>query len=80
MEKEDQNMRQQQEQHPQQVNQNKVMSELVEEIENNGYEYECGDCAKKVFLKPQDPVRCFECGHRILYKPRTRRVIQYEAR
>lgn len=60
--------------------QTKVMADLMEEVENKGYEYECGDCAKKVFLKPQDPVRCQECGHRILYKPRTRRVIQYEAR
>lgn len=64
----------------QEERQEKAMNDLMEEVQNNGFEYECGDCAKRIFLKPQDPVRCQECGHRILYKPRTRRVIQYEAR
>ena len=31
-------------------------------------------------LKSTDVIRCRECGHRILYKKRTSRVVQYEAR
>ncbi|KAI9735153.1 MAG: DNA-directed RNA polymerase core subunit rpc10 [Cirrosporium novae-zelandiae] len=42
--------------------------------------YLCGDCAAKVPLKKGDPIRCKECGHRILYKERTKRMVQFEAR
>ena len=31
-------------------------------------------------LKSTDVIRCRDCGHRILYKKRTSRVVQYEAR
>ena len=31
-------------------------------------------------LKTGDVVRCRECGYRILYKKRTKRVVQFEAR
>ena len=47
---------------------------------SEGILYECGDCAAKVNLKPRDPIRCNNCGYRILYKPRTKRLQQYEAR
>lgn len=36
-------------------------------------QYLCGDCASKVQLKKGDPIRCKECGHRVLYKERTKR-------
>lgn len=42
--------------------------------------YLCGDCDAKVFLKRGDPIRCKECGYRVLYKERTNRMIQFEAR
>jgi len=45
-----------------------------------GCQYECGDCATINVLKPRDPIRCQSCGYRILYKTRTKRLIQYEAR
>jgi DNA-directed RNA polymerases I, II, and III subunit RPABC4 len=35
--------------------------------------YLCAECSSKVQLKKGDPIRCKECGHRILYKERTRR-------
>lgn len=35
--------------------------------------YRCGDCDSKVSLRRQDPIRCKECGHRVLYKERTNR-------
>lgn len=43
-------------------------------------QYLCGDCDTKVTLKKGDPIRCKECGYRVLYKERTNRMIQFEAR
>ncbi|MCJ1424723.1 DNA-directed RNA polymerase core subunit rpc10 [Sticta canariensis] len=43
-------------------------------------QYLCGDCNSKVQLKKGDPIRCKECGHRVLYKERTKRMVQFEAR
>ena len=42
--------------------------------------YICGDCGAENTLQPGDVIRCRECGYRILYKKRTKRVVQYEAR
>lgn len=53
------------------------------------------DCGAKNEIKAREPIRCRECGHRIMYKKRTRRcelpgpngeywltpaVVQFEAR
>ena len=35
--------------------------------------YLCGDCDNKVTLKKGDPIRCKECGYRVLYTERTNR-------
>lgn len=43
-------------------------------------QYLCGDCSSTVGLRKGDPIRCKECGHRILYKERTKRLVQFEAR
>ncbi|KAK5108399.1 hypothetical protein LTR62_008355 [Meristemomyces frigidus] len=43
-------------------------------------QYLCGDCDAKVTLRKSDPIRCKECGYRVLYKERTNRMIQFEAR
>ena len=45
-----------------------------------GVKYVCGDCGHQNLLGPNDPVRCTVCGYRILYKMRTKRLIQFEAR
>jgi len=37
--------------------------------------YLCGDCDNKVTLKRGDPIRCKECGYRVLYKERTNRCV-----
>lgn len=42
--------------------------------------YLCGDCGADNTLKPGDVIQCRECGYRILYKKRTRRIVQFEAR
>ncbi|MCJ1479593.1 DNA-directed RNA polymerase core subunit rpc10 [Lambiella insularis] len=43
-------------------------------------QYLCGECNAKVMIKKGEPIRCRECGHRILYKERTKRMVQFEAR
>jgi len=38
-----------------------------------GVEYRCGDCGALNTIKGGDPIRCRQCGFRILYKVRTKR-------
>jgi len=45
-----------------------------------GTDYICGDCGQKNEIKPKDPIRCRICGYRIMYKMRTKNLIQFEAR
>ena len=45
-----------------------------------GTSYLCGDCGVVNEIKPKDPIRCRFCGYRILYKMRTKNLIQFEAR
>ena len=42
--------------------------------------YQCGSCGQVTPLKASDPIKCRQCGYRILYKQRTKRMIQHEAR
>ncbi|PVI08433.1 hypothetical protein DM02DRAFT_647798 [Periconia macrospinosa] len=42
--------------------------------------YTCGDCDQDVQLRRGEPIRCRNCGHRVLYKKRTNRMVQFEAR
>ncbi|PVU93066.1 hypothetical protein BB559_003470 [Furculomyces boomerangus] len=35
--------------------------------------YLCADCGAENEIKPREPIRCRECGYRILYKKRTKR-------
>ncbi|KAG2172159.1 hypothetical protein INT44_005530 [Umbelopsis vinacea] len=37
-------------------------------------------CGSENTIKPREPIRCQDCGHRIMYKKRTRRMVQFEAR
>ncbi|KAH7108016.1 DNA directed RNA polymerase [Auriculariales sp. MPI-PUGE-AT-0066] len=43
-------------------------------------EYLCADCGATNNIKAREPIRCRECGHRIMYKKRTKRMVQFEAR
>jgi len=45
-----------------------------------GVPYTCGSCGAEVAIKSGDVIQCRECGYRILYKKRTKRVVQFEAR
>ncbi|KAI8322014.1 hypothetical protein GQ54DRAFT_260699 [Martensiomyces pterosporus] len=42
--------------------------------------YMCADCGADNDIKPKEPIRCRECGYRILYKKRTKKMVQFEAR
>ncbi|KAG4090813.1 hypothetical protein H8356DRAFT_1279443 [Neocallimastix lanati (nom. inval.)] len=42
--------------------------------------YICGSCGVDNEIRPKEPIRCRECGNRILYKKRTKRMVQFEAR
>lgn len=37
--------------------------------------YTCGECHQENEIRPKDAIRCRECGHRIMYKKRTKRSI-----
>ncbi|KAK0085945.1 hypothetical protein PV325_004188 [Microctonus aethiopoides] len=39
--------------------------------------YICGECHKDNEIRPRDPIRCRECGYRIMYKKRTKRRILF---
>ncbi|WFD49749.1 DNA-directed RNA polymerase core subunit rpc10 [Malassezia furfur] len=43
-------------------------------------EYICADCSATNDIRPREPIRCRECGHRIMYKKRTKRMLHFEAR
>uniref|UniRef100_A0A3P9NTA8 DNA-directed RNA polymerases I, II, and III subunit RPABC4 n=1 Tax=Poecilia reticulata TaxID=8081 RepID=A0A3P9NTA8_POERE len=39
--------------------------------------YICGECHTENEIKARDPIRCRECGYRIMYKKRTKRRILF---
>ena len=43
-------------------------------------DYQCSECNSDVRLNKGEHVRCKECGARILYKKRTKRMVQFECR
>ncbi|KDR23575.1 DNA-directed RNA polymerases I, II, and III subunit RPABC4 [Zootermopsis nevadensis] len=42
--------------------------------------YTCGECHHENEIRPRDPIRCRECGYRIMYKKRTKRLVVFDAR
>ncbi|CAG9986723.1 hypothetical protein V2G26_012062 [Clonostachys chloroleuca] len=42
--------------------------------------YLCGDCGGSVHLGKDSTVACPHCAGRVLYKERTKRMVQFEAR
>ncbi|QUC15811.1 uncharacterized protein UV8b_00052 [Ustilaginoidea virens] len=42
--------------------------------------YICGDCGSSVTLGKDALVACPHCAGRVLYKERTKRMVQFEAR
>ncbi|XP_061670404.1 DNA-directed RNA polymerases I, II, and III subunit RPABC4 [Syngnathoides biaculeatus] len=42
--------------------------------------YICGECHTENEIKARDPIRCRDCGYRIMYKKRTNRLVVFDAR
>ncbi|XP_011138943.1 DNA-directed RNA polymerases I, II, and III subunit RPABC4 [Harpegnathos saltator] len=42
--------------------------------------YICGECHNDNEIRQKDPIRCRECGYRIMYKKRTKRLVVFDAR
>jgi len=42
--------------------------------------YICGNCGKDAQFDKDSGIRCTHCGHRIFYKKRERKPLQYDAR
>ena len=42
--------------------------------------YICGSCGKDNTFDENSVIRCYSCQHRIFYKKRERKLLQYEAR
>ncbi|TKA58039.1 hypothetical protein B0A53_00441 [Rhodotorula sp. CCFEE 5036] len=40
---------------------------------NTAIEYSCADCAASNEIKAREPIRCRECGCRVMYKKRIKR-------
>ncbi|XP_037676773.1 DNA-directed RNA polymerases I, II, and III subunit RPABC4-like [Choloepus didactylus] len=41
--------------------------------------YICGECHTESEIKSRDPIRCRECGYRIMYKRRIKRLVVFDA-
>ncbi|KAK0714697.1 metallothionein-I gene transcription activator [Lasiosphaeris hirsuta] len=59
---------------------NTVATSTNREFETGIMHYTCGDCAARVPLEKGAAIRCQKCGARVLYKERTKRMVQFEAR
>uniref|UniRef100_A0A915BHA3 DNA-directed RNA polymerases I, II, and III subunit RPABC4 n=1 Tax=Parascaris univalens TaxID=6257 RepID=A0A915BHA3_PARUN len=47
---------------------------------SNSMIYICGECHSENEIRPKDAIRCRDCGYRILYKKRCRKLMVYDAR
>lgn len=48
-------------------------------VDTNTY-YDCGLCLNKVKILNKETIVCKECGHRILFKQRINKKVEYLAR
>lgn len=44
------------------------------------FTYICADCGNDLRLRKDEKIRCRECGHRVVYKPRLNKPLQHFAR
>ncbi|PLB55122.1 metallothionein-I gene transcription activator [Aspergillus steynii IBT 23096] len=66
---------------PAQLNQNAFSTDMgASSGDGPTVYYRCGECTDRVSLKRGDQIRCKSCGYRVLYKERTKRMVQFEAR
>ena len=48
-------------------------------VKNTQQKYICGSCGHRNTVELRQPIICHACGSRILYKARTKRLVQFEA-
>ncbi len=53
---------------------------VSQSVSKNPMIYICGECHSENEIRPRDAIRCRECGYRIMYKKRTKRLIVFDAR
>lgn len=56
----------------------KYAQQVVKDTSQYIFNMDCvpvSDCHKENEIKAKDPIRCRECGYRIMYKKRTKRSI-----
>ncbi|ORY87732.1 DNA directed RNA polymerase [Protomyces lactucae-debilis] len=41
--------------------------------------YICADCGQKNNIQMREVIRCRSCGHRVMYKERTKKMVQFLA-
>lgn len=49
-------------------------------VERPAVTYVCGECGIDNDIKAREPIRCKNCGYRIMYKKRTNDIVQFDAR
>lgn len=56
------------------------VTEQVADSDANRPAYRCADCGVPCTVVPKQPIRCKECGYRIIYKERAKIVVSVVAR
>lgn len=51
-----------------------------EDISQPATIFQCGECGNEIKLRKRDAVQCRSCGHRILFKSRSKQISAYLAR
>jgi len=55
-------------------------TETTQPIQQDFIVYTCGDCGEDQDFRAGDSIICRDCGYRIMYKKRTKRMQQFDAR
>ena len=59
---------------------NAIAGEVNDEFGRPKVHYVCGSCGKDNTFEKESVIKCYNCAHRIFYKKRDRKLLQYEAR
>ncbi|KAI9294910.1 DNA-directed RNA polymerases I, II, and III subunit RPABC4-like protein [Neoconidiobolus thromboides FSU 785] len=58
----------------------KKESKSGQKFDVSHFNYDCSQCGEESTIRPKEVVRCTRCGSRVLFKKRTKRLVQFEAR
>ncbi|XP_018337985.1 PREDICTED: DNA-directed RNA polymerases I, II, and III subunit RPABC4-like [Trachymyrmex septentrionalis] len=57
-----------------------MKSDKSESIPKQAMIYICKECYHNNEIRIKDAIRCRECGYRIMYEKRTKRLVVFDAR